>query len=67
MAHLGWQCFNCDCVFEEHEAEWHKTYEKHYWLDDQPVKELTFMACPECGCEDIDEVWIDDEEDESTE
>lgn len=58
----GWKCFCCDHFFTELEADYHTVYEKHYWLDDSPVEELTFMACPECGSEDIYEEWIDDEE-----
>ena len=59
---IGWRCFACDHFFEEHEADYHTIYEKHWWLDDAPVETLVFMACPECGSEDIEEEWIDDEE-----
>ncbi len=60
----GFKCFNCDHIFTEFEADYHKRCECHYWLDDSPVEELMFMACPECGCEDFEEVWINAEEDE---
>ena len=62
---MRYKCSCCGCVFEEDEAVYHKEYERHWWLDDSPVEELVYMACPECGCEDFDEDFDDDEESES--
>ena len=61
-----YQCFRCDEIFTEEEADYHTVLETHWWLDGHPIEELTYMACPECGCEDWEEVF-DDEEDESEE
>lgn len=59
------QCFCCDAIFTEDKADYHTVMEPHWWLDGHPIEELVYMACPECGCEDFDEVFDDDEESES--
>lgn len=72
---LAYKCENCGHIFQDHSAEWHRVYERHYWLDDSPLEQLDFMACPECGSEDWETVIVnedleeevEDEEDESTE
>lgn len=59
---MSYQCSNCAEVFNDNTAAYHTILEPHWWLDGCPMEELTFMACPECGCEDFEEVWEDDEE-----
>ena len=60
-----YQCFYCDAIFTEDEADYHTVLEPHWWLDDCPMEELCFMACPECGSEEIEECFDDGEESES--
>lgn len=46
------------------DADFHTERERHYWLEDCPTETLSFMACPDCGCEDVEEI---DEEEENGE
>lgn len=56
-------CLACGAKFLGMEADYHTVQERHIWLDDCPVETLLFMACPECGCEDIEEIDGEEEDD----
>ena len=56
-------CLACGAKFLGMEADYHTVQERHIWLDDCPVETLSFMACPECGCEDIEEIDGEEEDD----
>ena len=60
----GYKCFCCDTEFYEHEAAIRTVLEPHWWLDGCPMEELSFLVCPECGCDDLEEIDIEEDEPE---
>ena len=64
MSRLGFVCSACGEVFPENHVVYHRYIERHYWLDESPIEQLEFRACPECGSEEVEEVLLLDESDE---
>ena len=57
------RCRSCGAEFLGMDADYHVERERHYWLDDCPTETLSFMACPDCGCEDVEEIDGEEEDD----
>ncbi len=64
---LAFKCEDCGEIFEDHDIEYHRVNERHYWLDDSPIEQLEFRACPYCHSEDIEEIIVDDEDEDESE
>lgn len=57
------KCLNCGHEFEEPKVL-HTTYEIYYGLDMPSHTPLTLYVCPCCGCDEIEEIEDDYEDEE---
>ena len=60
---MRYKCCNCDCVFDEQDAGERSECVGEFW--GSPAYQ-TYMVCPECDSEEIDE-YTEDEEQEDEE
>ena len=56
------KCYECGCIFDEDEADERSECVGEFW--GSPAYQ-SFMVCPECGSDEIDDYEEENEEDEN--